>query len=152
MTSSPGVLASKSMSSSDSPSEKYSWSFFSLRSRKGRTAIDFSGAPPCSDALDCPFGANCCAAEVGRFDRTNVSITQYPTPIAARTAINQSRDVVRPGAAWPDAGGRGGTAVSGTAEGCGGNLPDEEPDSGDRRCKMRSMKAGDVAPDGRRVH
>src|SRR5271155_4050702 len=31
------------MSSSDSPSEKYSWSFFSLMSRNGRTATDFSG-------------------------------------------------------------------------------------------------------------
>src|ERR1700683_581389 len=36
------------MSSSDSPSEKYSWSFFSLISTNGRTATDFSetaGAP-----------------------------------------------------------------------------------------------------------
>ena len=30
------------MSSSDRPSEKYSWSFFSLRSAKGSTATDLS--------------------------------------------------------------------------------------------------------------
>src|ERR1700691_2295009 len=152
MTSSPGVLASRSMSSSDSPSEKYSWSFFSLMSRKGRTAIDFSGAPPCSDALDCPFGANCCAAAVGRLDRTNVSITQYATAITTRTAINQSRDLVRRVAVLPDAVGRSAAAVPGAAEDRGGNLSDEESASDDRRCKTRSTKAGDVAPDGRRVH
>ena len=38
-----GECARWSISSSERPSEKYSWSFFSLMSTNGRTAIDFSG-------------------------------------------------------------------------------------------------------------
>ena len=42
MTSRSLICASEVISSSDSPSEKYPWSFFSLRSMKGSTAMDFS--------------------------------------------------------------------------------------------------------------
>src|SRR5450432_1050781 len=42
VTLSSGICASKSISSSDRPSEKYSWSFFSLISVNGSTAIDLS--------------------------------------------------------------------------------------------------------------
>jgi hypothetical protein len=38
----PGTLASRSSTSSAIPLAKYSWSFFSLRSRNGRTAMDLS--------------------------------------------------------------------------------------------------------------
>src|SRR6266550_6133358 len=42
-TRSPSTLASALMSSSLIPSQKYSWSLFSLRSRNGSTAMLFSG-------------------------------------------------------------------------------------------------------------
>src|SRR3974390_3233069 len=42
ITCNPGVFARRSSNSSASPSEKYSWSFFSLKSANGKTAMDFS--------------------------------------------------------------------------------------------------------------
>src|SRR3984885_5533999 len=44
-----------SISSSDRPSEKYSWSFFSLMSTNGSTAIDFSGIVTAAAAVGGTF-------------------------------------------------------------------------------------------------
>jgi hypothetical protein len=61
------------MISSAIPSAKYSWSFFSLRSPNGSTAIDFSGIALGAGALDWPADTDGCAPPEGRFDRTNLS-------------------------------------------------------------------------------
>jgi hypothetical protein len=45
-------FANKSINSSDRPSEKYSWSFFSLMSVNGSTAIDFYGIEAGAEMLD----------------------------------------------------------------------------------------------------
>src|SRR3954471_16258719 len=56
MTLSSGLCERWSINSSDRPSEKYSWSRFSLMSTKGSTAIDFCGASSAAGALGACFG------------------------------------------------------------------------------------------------
>src|SRR5580658_8388195 len=70
------------MSSSDSPSEKYSWSFFSLISTKGSTATDFSGM---ADVAGVGTGTTAAAGRSAEvcFESQNRSTTTYARTTAA---------------------------------------------------------------------
>src|ERR1022692_819884 len=83
------------MSSSDRPSEKYSWSFFSLMSVKGNTAIDLSlttfRAVGCSAAT--------CFAGQNLFANSVASATATTSPAAS--SIRLRRDMERAADAIP---------------------------------------------------
>src|SRR6185312_3229227 len=81
MTLKSGLCTRWSISSSDSPSEKYSWSCFSLISTNGRTAIDLSrwgwaGAGEIGEALVVTAAGTACGGRV----------SAKVSPAAARTA------------------------------------------------------------------
>ena len=70
------------MSSSDRPSEKYSWSFFSDRSSNGSTAMDFFGAV-LAGALATACVAGTLAAAAGRCSQPACQARKPPTRITA---------------------------------------------------------------------
>ena len=65
------------MSSSDRPSEKYSWSFFSLISTNGSTAMDLS-----------PSGLAAGRAAISLAGSVAVRYISYPTAATTITATN----------------------------------------------------------------
>src|ERR1700733_16247101 len=70
------------MSSSQSPSEKYSWSFFWLMSTNGSTATDFSeiaGVAGAAAGVTAAIGRSLVAC----FDNQNFSTTKYASAIAS---------------------------------------------------------------------
>ncbi len=82
-----------SMSSSERPSEKYSWSFFSLMSRKGKTATDLSEIAVAAGAVRSATSATGVAGcSVARsFDSQNLSTTKYASAMQSTTMMARSR-------------------------------------------------------------
>ena len=167
-----GTCASKSSNSSDSPSEKYSWSFFSLISTKGSTAMDFSGIAAGGVADEDPVVAiaGVVAGKPGRMGASIAAfgrIRSYTTPARARTAMavpmskprfpRRAVAVVRPGC-----GKRAEECSADGAEGIGA-VDAEIGDaivaatearifSDPRRLRTCSTNAGGAAPKGSRDH
>ena len=89
MTFSPGIFASWLSVSSAIPSAKYSWSFFSLMSVKGNTAMDLSLTTFAAVVVGC-FVAACF---VSQNLPANIAVSVATTASPAATRIRLRRDL-----------------------------------------------------------
>src|ERR1700689_3629658 len=80
-----------SMSSSDMPSEKYSWSLFSLMSANGSTATDFSGTAKVRDGEGAEIGAGFFTASCVCFDSQILSTTNASATPTIRVLMIATR-------------------------------------------------------------
>jgi hypothetical protein len=131
-----GIPARRLRISSDSPSAKYSWSFFSLISANGRTAIE---------PLEATTGvvADESTPSLRFLDSQNRSAAKYATAAKTTTAAMATCAAFNFGEAACRLPMNPGARLGSTLEDGG---------SGDSNRAIRSMKAGGVAPAGRRVH
>ena len=119
-----GTFVSRSMSSSDNPSEKYSWSFFSLMSTNGRTATDFSGVAFSMDARAGAAAATGCSL-IACFASQNLSTTTYPRMAAMIAIMATSGRVSRWLGPVPEECGKKPAASSPTSPACFASPPVE---------------------------
>ena len=144
----PGVLPSCSISSSARPSEKYSWSFFSLMSANESTTTDLSLTN--SAFAGAVTGAS--AVGVACFDERNLPARKEPMPSINKPITTQGRTERTPGRVETA---EGETIVAGVGFGLGDGLGDGvfgEPASGAISRRTCPTKASRLAPAARRVH
>src|ERR1700690_957550 len=107
-----------SMSSSDNPSAKYPWSFFSLMSMNGKTATDFSGIVGAAEA-GAGAGTAAVGTEIGAASRFDTHRRSTANPAMAKPIRDTTMIAVRFDDRADDdgAGARGVGATSGVTTG-----------------------------------